>query len=108
MLIGTTLPLISYGKTVTLSWEASPTSTVTGYTVSVSLESKMGSVLLSINVNDVLTYTIHDLENKHDHYICVKAYDEKDNESICSNVVHSPAIDSLPELKFNFNVELLK
>ena len=96
-------------KTVQLAWDASPSMTVSGYEISVFLTELLDSTLLTVNVGNVLTQTIPNLEDTHDHWFCVKAYDGQGNKSVCSNIVHSPMVLlPLPEIDFKFNVELMK
>ncbi len=88
-----------WGKTVTLSWDASP-STVTGYKIYYDTSSSApldgagategGS---PIDVGNVLTYVIHGLPDDADHYFAVTAYDASNNESTYSNIVFSPLVD---------------
>ena len=101
-------PLL-HAKTVTLSWDPSPTTAVTGYTVEVSHSEVMSDPML-IDVENVLTTTVENLEDADDHWFCVKAYDGAGNKSTCSNIVNSPAIPEtvLPSLDFEVNVEILK
>ncbi|SEA06862.1 Putative Ig domain-containing protein [Desulfuromusa kysingii] len=97
LLVGTISTNV-WAKTVTLSWDASP-SNVSGYKIYYGTEStgswngsgatEGDSPLL---VGDVLTYVIHDLPDDMDHYFAVTAYDDSDNESTYSNIVHSPVI----------------
>jgi hypothetical protein len=91
-----------WGKTVTLSWDASP-STVTGYKIyydtgsSAPLDGTGATEGNSpIDVGNVLTYVIHGLPDDADHYFAVTAYDdsEPENESVYSNTVHSPIVSS--------------
>ncbi|MEE4253419.1 MAG: putative Ig domain-containing protein [Desulfuromusa sp.] len=89
-----------WGKTVTLSWDASP-STVTGYKVHYDTESSASLLGTGadegnspITVGNVLTYVIHGLPDDSDHYFAVTAYDSTDNESVYSNLVHSPIVSN--------------
>ncbi len=86
-------------KTVTLSWDPSP-SDISGYRIYYDSDSSTapfdgggategGS---PIDVGDVLTYTIHGLSDTDDHYFAVTAYDDSGNESAYSNAVHSPPV----------------
>jgi len=96
-----------YAKTVTLSWDPSPTLSVVGYKVLTSLSQLMTTSTVQ-DVGDVLSYTVKELENTDSHWFCVKAYDILGNESTCSNIVNSPPIENtLPELDFEVDVELL-
>ena len=91
-------------KTVSLSWDPSPTPTVTGYKVHSSQQEDMSNPTI-IDVGDVLTYTIPNLEDSIEHWFCVIAYDGNGNESVCSNVVKSPAV-ALPGTIQNFQWRL--
>jgi len=88
----------AWGKTVTLSWDASP-STVAGYKIFYDTSSSSpleGSGAdeggAPIDVGNVLTYTVHGLPDGSDHYFAVSAYDTSGNESTYSNIVHSPPV----------------
>lgn len=87
----------AWGKTVTLSWDASP-SAVTGYNIHYDTSPLDGSGstegLSSIDVGNVLTFTVNDLLDTADHYFAVTAYDGAGNESTYSNVVHSAPIST--------------
>ncbi|RLB57624.1 MAG: hypothetical protein DRG80_07905 [Deltaproteobacteria bacterium] len=89
----------AWGKTVTLSWDASP-STVVGYKIYYDTSSSTpldGSGATEgsapIDVGNVLTYVIHGLPDDANHYFAVSAYDSSNNESSYSNTVFSPLID---------------
>ena len=97
---------ICHAKTVTLSWDASPTSTVTGYRAFVSLNSDMSSTLLSHDAGNVLTLTITDLADTSEHWFCVKAYDAEGTESVCSKIVNSPPVGDVPGKIQNFRFEI--
>ena len=96
---------ICHAKTVTLSWDPSPTPTVTGYRVLISLNAEMSSTLASRDVGDVLTTSIADLDDHVDHWFCVKAYDGQGHESVCSNIVTSPPV-AVPGKIQSFRFEL--
>ena len=102
-------PLL-HAKSVTLSWDPSPTSTVTGYKVVVANHPDMSGTLTVIDVSNVLTRTILDLDDTSAYWFGVKAYDGVGNESAFSNIVKSEAIPErvLPELEFIIDVEILK
>ncbi len=92
-------------KSVTLSWDPSPTPTVIGYEINVFLTESTDSTLLVVDAGNTLTYQIATLADERDHWFCVKAYDREGNQSVCSNVVHSPPV--LPDLDFEVDVEIL-
>ncbi|RLB94496.1 MAG: hypothetical protein DRH26_01030 [Deltaproteobacteria bacterium] len=105
-------PLTVEAKKVTLSWDPSPTPTVSGYTLMVSLSDQMLSPILSVNVGNTLTYQIVGLENGDNHWFCIEAYDAQGNNSVCSNIVHSPPVEPelepLPELNFKFDIGVMQ
>jgi len=83
-----------------------------GYEISISLMESISSTPLTLDVENVLTQTIQDLEDTDDHWFCVKAYSGNGTKSICSNVVKSPKTevpeDVLPILDFKINVGILQ
>ena len=98
MLAALSLSTSAWAKTVTLSWDASP-SAVSGYKVyydagsSTPLDGTGATEGDSPReVGNVLTYVIHGLPDGTDHYFAVTAYDSSGNESTYSNTVHSPAV----------------
>jgi len=92
-------------KTVKLSWDPSPTPSVTGYLVYVSYYDSMWHPI-EADAGNALTYTVEGLENDEGHYFCVRAYDPLD-KSVCSNIVHSPVVhEDLPDLDFTVEVEI--
>ena len=103
------IPATVTAKTVQLSWDASPTPAVVGYVINVLSTPSTSSIVQEVDVGNVLTQTLKNLEDTSEHWFCVKAYDEQRRESVCSNIVHSPAIvDDLPELDLHFDVEIIK
>ncbi len=87
-------------KTVTLSWDASP-SAVSGYKVYYDTQSDgtfSGIDAIEgdspIDVGNVLTYTVTGLYDDEDYYFAVTAYDASGNESTYSNIVVSSAVSS--------------
>ncbi|MBN1958029.1 MAG: tandem-95 repeat protein [Desulfuromonadales bacterium] len=110
-------PLNVCAKTVTLSWDPSP-STITGYKIYYAVNSS--TVPLEgtgategdspIDVGNVLTFTINGLSDADDHYFAVTATDGT-NESVYSNTVHSPPVtssNSAPELSSIGNKSVLE
>lgn len=62
----------------------------------------MAPVLMVMVAGNALTLTIPDLADTSDYWFCVKAYDDVGNESVCSNVVHSPpVVDAQPPAMIN-------
>ncbi|NOQ41521.1 MAG: hypothetical protein GQ563_03350, partial [Desulfuromusa sp.] len=88
-----------WGKTVTLSWDASP-SEVSGYKIYYDAGSSTAPLdgtgategVSPIDVGNVLTFTVNGLPDGEDHYFAVAAYDASDNESTYSNIVNSPVV----------------
>ncbi len=99
---------LSHAKSVGLSWDPSPTPTVTGYMVLTSVSPAMESPLVQ-DVGDALSTTVNELEDQDDHYFCVKAYDADGNKSVCSNVVNSPPLPEtlLPQLDFEVDIRIM-
>ena len=104
-------PTGAESKDVKLRWDASPTPSVTGYQVYTSLSPSISNESVMIDAGNVLTLTILGLADTNDHWFCVKAYDGIGNESVCSNIVKSSAVevsqDVLPELDLDIRVDLL-
>lgn len=76
-------------KTVTLSWDASPSQDVVGYEVHYSI-SEAQPFTTTLDVGDVLTTEILDLEDGVGYYFSVSAYSAAGFTSVYSNVVYSP------------------
>ncbi|MCK4502550.1 MAG: putative Ig domain-containing protein, partial [Desulfuromonadales bacterium] len=100
LLIAVFLSSVAWGKTVTLSWDASP-SVVAGYKIyydTGALIPLAGSGAAEgvspIDVGDALTFTVNGLADDFDHYFAVSAYDAAGNESSYSNTVYSSAVSS--------------
>ena len=95
------LSVSAWGKTVTLSWDASPSS-VTGYKIYYDVDSSTAPFEGSganegsspVDVGNVLTFTLNGLADTDDHYFAVTAYDGSGNESVYSNTVHSSPVVS--------------
>ncbi len=92
----------AFAKSVTLSWDASP-SQVTGYKVYYDTQSNgifEGIDAIEgdspIDVGAVLTYTVTGLDDGEDYFFAVTAYDASGNESTYSNIVASSATPSTP------------
>jgi fibronectin type 3 domain-containing protein len=95
-----TLP--AYAKTITLSWDSSPTTSVIGYKLYVANDSQMESASV-IDVGNALEYKAENLSSDEVHYFAVTAYDSRGNESVFSNIVESlPCIK--PEAPGSLNV----
>jgi len=103
---------LSIAKDVTLSWDPSPTPTVAGYVINVLSTLWTNSIEQEVDVGNVLTHKILNLEDTSEEWFCVKAYDSFGNKSVCSNVVKSPAVEIqeevLPQLDLKVDVEILK
>ncbi len=90
---------LAMAKTVTLSWDASP-SQIAGY----KLYYKAGSSVAPldgvgaaeggspIDVGNVLTYTLTGLPDSEEHFFTLTAYDAAGYESSYSNIVTSPVV----------------
>lgn len=89
-----------WGKTVTLSWDPSPTSGISGYKIYYAAGSSTAPLdgtgategSSPLDVGNVLTFTVNGLPDGEDHYFAVAAFDASDNESTYSNIVHSPVV----------------
>ncbi len=92
-----------WAKTVSLSWDASP-SGVTGYKVyykaGSSTEPLNGTGATEgnspIDVGNSLNFTVNGLPDSDEHYFAVTAYDASGNESGFSNSAHSTVVQSDP------------
>ena len=89
-----------FAKTVTLSWDASP-SDVAGYKVYYDTQADGTFAGIDaiegdspVDVGHVLTYTVTGLYDDEDYYFAVTAYDASGNESIYSNTVVSNAVSA--------------
>jgi hypothetical protein len=86
----------AWAKTVTLTWDASP-SDVDGYYIyhvagsSTDLSHADNPTMIDVGAD--LTYTFYDLEDDVEHSFAVTAYDDSGNESAYSNIVTSDALD---------------
>jgi hypothetical protein len=79
------LPLSGAHSQVTLAWDVSTSSEVTGYNIYYGTSS--GDYLSSIDAGKVLTYSISGLQSGVTYYFAVTAYDTSGNESDYSNEV---------------------
>ncbi len=82
----------SANEDVTLEWDPSPEESVTGYLVYYGNAS--GKYLPPIDVGNVTTYTIKDLNVKQNWFFAVKAYDEESHSSDYSNEVVKNQIET--------------
>jgi hypothetical protein len=82
-------------QSVRLAWNASPSSGVTGYRVHYRISS--GSQSTSVDVGDVLTATIFDLDDATTYLFWVTAYSNAGLESSPSNEVSYTTALSPPE-----------
>ncbi len=88
-----------WGKTVTLSWDPSP-SEVSGYKIYYDTGSSAAPLdgtgategSSPIDVGNVLTFTVNGLPDAEEHYFAVTAYDAENHESTYSNTVTSPVV----------------
>ncbi len=106
------LPATAFSLDITLSWDASPSNSVTGYYVYY----QQGSSILPLSGTDAdqgaspvdvgsnLSVTLTGLEDDAIYYFTVTAYDSGGNESSYSNIVsNAPTVVSTPELLFPEN-----
>ena len=97
-----------HAKEVTLSWDPSPTETVTGYILYWDNQSTP-PFKNSVDCGLVLTQLVANLPDEDDHWFAVTAYDAAGNESIYSNIVKSDKIEAtLPELDLDINWEFIE
>jgi len=89
------LPTLSMAKSVKLSWDASPTETVTGYNVYYSVHPDVSDPN-AVDVGDTLTYSVEGLDDAAVFYFAVTAYDVDSNESAFSNIVSTGMCISPP------------
>lgn len=89
----------AWGKTVTLSWDASPSS-VAGYRIYYDVNSSASPLegtgategASPVDVGNVLSFTLNGLADADEHYFAVTAYDDAGNESAYSNTVYSAPV----------------
>ncbi len=92
-------PMVAYGATVTLAWDANTEPDLAGYKIYYGTAS--GNYSDSIDVGDVTEYTVTGLDDGGTYYFAATAYDEDYNESAYSEeLVHTfsnakPTGDSL-------------
>ncbi len=90
-------------KDVVLSWDKSPTATVTGYWIYVGENKEVVPYLRKIDAGNALTKKVRNLIDIRDYWFAVTAYDADGNESVYSNIVHSE-----PKLRqLNIDVEVI-
>jgi ribulose bisphosphate carboxylase small subunit len=71
----------------------------------------MSPLILKLDAGNVLTLKILGLEDTSEHYFGVTAYDAAGNESVYSNIVHSPEAEEefvLPLLEFEVDIRILQ
>ena len=84
-------PMIAYGATVSLAWDANTESDLAGYKIYYGTTS--GNYSQSIDVGNTTEYTLTGLAENVTYYIAVTAYDLDNNESAYSvELVHTIAI----------------
>jgi len=99
---------ISQAKDVTLSWDPSPTESVTGYTLYWDNQ-ETPPFSNSVDCGLVLTQVVANLPDNEDHWFAVTAHDGLGNESVYSNIVKSDKITPvLPELDLDINWEFIE
>jgi len=93
----------SFSQDITLSWDASPTSGVTGYNVyykAGNMEFPFDGIgadqgTSPVNVGNTLTTTLTGLSDGISYYFTVTAYDDSSNQSTYSNIVSNEWIPAL-------------
>ncbi len=97
MLLLAGLSVAAQAKTVTLSWDASPSSDVAGYKLYAGSDADVSTLIIGspIDIGNVLTYTLTDVDGAENQYFAVTAYDADGNESGYSNIVMSGAVDEV-------------
>jgi Fibronectin type III domain len=101
--ISLTFAHTSFSQDITLSWDASPTSGVTGYNVYYKAGSMdfpfdgIGSDqgASPVNVGNTLTTTLTGLSDGINYFFTVTAYDDSSNQSTYSNIVSNEWIPAL-------------
>ena len=97
MLLLAGLSAAAQAKTVTLSWDASPSSDVAGYKLYAGSDADVSTLIIGspIDIGNVLTYTLTGVDGEQVQYFAVTAYDADGNESGFSNIVMSGAVDEV-------------
>lgn len=93
----------SFSQDITLSWDASPTSGVTGYNVyykAGNMDFPFDGIgadqgTSPVDVGNVLTTTLTGLSDGINYYFTVTAYDDSSNQSTYSNIVSNEWIPAL-------------
>ena len=100
------IPTVSEAKNVTLSWDPSPTQSVSGYTLYWSTDSSIPIQDRSaVDCGMVLNQVVVNLADNETHYFAVTAHDASDNESVYSNIVFSDPIEAEPLPDLNLDIE---
>jgi len=79
-------PMVVYGATVTLAWDANTETDLDGYKIYYGKVSRTvsGNYSNSIDVGNITQYTLTELEDDVTYYLAATAYDEDKNESAYS------------------------
>ena len=81
-------PMVAYGATVTLAWDANTEPDLAGYKIHYGTAS--GDYSHSIDVGDVTEFTLADLDGGVTYYLAATAYDIDNNESAYSvELIHT-------------------
>ena len=105
LLIALAVPNVE-AKDVTLSFDPSPTPSVTSYTL--YWDSQPTTPFnYKLKIGDVLTFQIVNLPDEEQHWFAVTASDALGNESAYSNIVKSDAINVLPELDLTIDWQFI-
>ena len=85
-------PMVAYGATVTLAWDANTETDLDGYKIYYGKVSRTVSSNYSnsIDVGNTTQYTLTELEDDATYYLAATAYDQDENESVYSvELVHT-------------------
>ncbi len=85
-------PMVAYGATVDLAWDANTESDLAGYKIYYGTAS--GNYSHSIDVGNVTQYTLTGLDDGITYYLAATAYDVDDNESAYSEELVHTTINS--------------
>ena len=105
LLIALAVPNVE-AKDVTLSWDPSPSTGVTSYTLYWDTRNE-APFRFNVVSGDVLTFQIVNLPDEEQHWFAVTASDALGNESAYSNIVKSDAINVLPELDLTIDWQFI-
>ena len=87
-------PMIAYGAAVDLAWDANTEPDLAGYKIHYG--TARGDYSHTIDVGNITTYTLTDLEEGVTYYLAATAYDEDENESDYSDELVHTCINEKP------------